>query len=278
METVGNREVFNPRSDTVMMSLGHPMMRQALGSLARRRFPGEQQVSRWTVRHGDVPDGGDAMILLTVEELAVNELRETFHHWVRTIAFPVAGDALGELLPHRTALSLRGGMLIHDEQLIDRARDLITDVEPDLHEHLARMARSLTEQLKSQLETDREVARRDEDERYRSRQGEISTLIASNTIGKLEREIDDMKRARKQGMLAFAAEELDNLERSIEQKKEELERRKRHYEEIREQLAAERERIVNQLIPRRFAMEGDAQVFPVVVEVRFAGTHDGAIS
>ena len=59
--------------------------------LSRRRFPGPQAVSRWTVRYGDVPRGADAVLVLHVEELGVNELRETFHHWIRTVQFSVAG-------------------------------------------------------------------------------------------------------------------------------------------------------------------------------------------
>jgi hypothetical protein len=52
---------------------------------ARARFPGgidNFSVSRWTVRYGEIPSEADALLLLTVEELAVNELREPFHHWV----------------------------------------------------------------------------------------------------------------------------------------------------------------------------------------------------
>ena len=37
---------------------------------------------------------------------AVNELREPCHHWVRTLAFPVRGGALGEVLEHRKAQGL----------------------------------------------------------------------------------------------------------------------------------------------------------------------------
>lgn len=269
MEQVGNRFVFNPRPDTVMMSLGHPMLQQALGSLTRRRFPGEQQVSRWTLRLGDVPASADVLILLTVEELAVNALRETFHHWIRTVAFPVQGERLLEPLPHRAAKLLGGGQPTHDEALIERARDVLTDVEPGLRDFLTGLAGSLNTQLRSQLVIDREEARRSEDERYRSRQGEVSKLVEENTLAKLEREVETMKRDRQQGVLAFAAHELEDLNRSIERKREELDRRTHHYEEIRNQLGIERERIVNQVIPRRFTMDGEAQVFPVAVEVRF---------
>ncbi len=269
LEQVGPRQVFNPRPDTVMLSLAHPLMRQALGSLTRRRFPGEQQVSRWTVRLGELPSGADALVLLSVEELAVNELRETFHHWIRTTVFPIRGDQLGDALPTAAARSLRGARPTHDEALLARARELMADVEPSLRRHLVHAAAALTDELRTQLEADREEARRQEDERYRSRQGEVSKLVEENTLARLEREIEAMQRDRQQGLLAFAAHHIDDMDRSIERKQEELERRKRHYEEIREQLGIERERILNRVIPRRFALDGEASVFPVAIEVRF---------
>ena len=49
----------------------------------------------------DLPDDVDALVLLTLEELAVNELREPCHHWVRTVALPVKDGRLGAVLAHR---------------------------------------------------------------------------------------------------------------------------------------------------------------------------------
>ena len=88
-------------------------------------------------------------------------------------------------------------------------------------------------------------------------------------LAKLEREIGKLRVERAQGRLFESQHALDDLERSIEAKQQELERRKLHYEEVREQLARERERILNRVIPKRYAMEGEAQVFPVSVEIRF---------
>ncbi len=85
----GERTVFRPRPDTVMLHLAHPLMQRATGRLTRHRFPGPNAVSRWSVRHGDIPAGCEALILLHLEELAVNQLRETFHHWIGTFLLPV---------------------------------------------------------------------------------------------------------------------------------------------------------------------------------------------
>ena len=111
-------------------------------------------------------------------------------------------------------------------------------------------------------------ARKQEEERYRSRQGEVSSLIAENTLAKLEREIEKLKGERQQGLLFDEEARLDAIDRSIEEKREEIARRTRHYEEVREQLDRERDRILKYLLPKRHAMSGTAQVFPVSIELR----------
>jgi len=270
------RPVFRPRVDTMMLHLSHPLMHKAMGMLTRRRFPGPNAVSRWTVRLGDVPKGADALVLLHVEELAVNELRETFHHWVRTTCLTVSKGRLGKPLPHKPAIDLRGSRPCTEKKATETGRRLLDDLEPDLQELIKAEARSLTDRIKKQLSIDGKAAREEEDRRYQSRQGEVSTLIAENTLAKLEREITQLNRERQQGRLFEAAGALEELDRSIEMKREELERRKRHYEEIREQLARERERTIRLLLPKRFALQGEAQVFPLALEIRLPATRGGA--
>jgi hypothetical protein len=52
------------------------------------------------------------------------------------------------------------------------------------------------------------------------------------------------------------------------EKEEELKRRQTHFIELREQLAKERERVVERLLPARYTLRGSAQCFPVAVEIR----------
>jgi hypothetical protein len=248
------------------------MLQQAVSTLTRRRFPGTgEEVSRWTVRLSALPAGTDALLLLSVEELAANDLRETFHHWVRTIAFPVAGGRLGQPLPHQAASELRDGLPTLDKHHSTTGRYVVEDVEPELKAFLGRHAEQLTHALRRQLEASGVDARRQEEERYRSRQGEVSTLIAENTLAKLEREIEQLKGQRAQGFLFEEEERLEEIDRSIDAKRVEIEHRTRHYEEVRAQLERERERILRYLLPRRHAMSGPASVFPVSIEVRLPG-------
>jgi len=269
LEQVGERAVFNPRPDVSMMHLSHPMLDRAFSALSRRRFPGTgDEVSRWTVREGGVPRGADALVLLSVEEIGVNDLRETFHHWVRTIALPINSGELAEPLPHTAAITLRHAATIADPSRIDHAAELFDDVRPALKALVSRHAEQLTATLTRELEAEGAREREAELERYRSRSAEILSLINENSLAKLEREIDKLKQLRDQGALFDEESRLEDLARSIEEKQAEIERRRRNYEEVREQLERERERITKHLLPKRYALAGEAQVFPVCVEIR----------
>ena len=268
IEQIGDLSVFSPRRDALLMHLAHPMMKRALAVLSRCRYASAgAEVPRWTVRHGDVPQGADALVLLSIEELAVNELRETFHRWVRTVALPVCNGCLDAALPHTDARSRRGAQPALDIQAQERARDIFEDIEPELKNVLRDHRNSLTDALRQQLETDGEQARRNEDERYRQRQGEVSELIQQTTVRSLEREVQQLQARRAQGELFEMEERHAEVDQSIEKKQEEIALRKRHYEDIRKQLAEERRRILERLLPARYTLASTAQAFPVAVEI-----------
>ena len=108
---------------------------------------------------------------------------------------------------------------------------------------------------------------------YRQRQGEVSALIERSTLGKFTHEVEQLRERARQGQFFDEADCLPEMERSIEKKQEELARRQRHYEEIRGQLQRERTRILEHLLPARFAMAGEAQVFPVALVIRLPEQH-----
>ncbi len=275
MERLGELDVFKTRPDALLMHLAHPMMKRALGMLTRRRYPGEGGVSRWTVRLGGVPRDAEALILLSVEELGVNELRESFHHWVRTVAFPVRDDRIGRPHMNLSIAALGNGRTTANSDVRERARGLLGDAGRDLRRWVRAHQDDLTGRLRGQLKTDEDAARKREDNRYRQREGEVSTLIEQSTVRRLEREIGDLMVRREQGQLFDEAGALDKLDRSIEQKQQEIERRRGHYEEIRNQLRRERSRILDRLLPARFKLAGEARVFPLTAEVRLPDSGSG---
>jgi len=224
------------------------------------------------VRRGGIPESAprelDGVVLLSIEEFAVNRLRETFHRWVRTLTFPVCDGALGEALPHVPARALGGGRPTDDREDHERAIDILESVGPALKRRLLIHRTELTEDIRRQLESAGAAARREEDERYRQRQGEVSALIKQQTIARLESELERLDEQRSRGLLFNQEERFAEIERSREEKEQEIKRRRHDYDEIRERLANERTRILERLLPARFTLADEAQVFPVTLEVR----------
>ncbi len=276
LRDVGGRQVFSPTPDIALLHLAHPMIEKALRVLALRRLPGSLEAARWTVRRGGVPRGVDALVLLSLEEFAVNELRETFHHWVSTLAFPVRSGVLGDPLTRAPARNLAVSVKCPEscptaaptEIDQDLAQRILQDVETDIEAVVARHADRLTATLKALLKSDGDRALKAEDERYRSRQGEISELIEDMNIQKLEREIERLERTQSQRLLFERRGDLERIAASIREKQREIERRRRHFQDARKLLERERRRIVHVLLPKRHALAGAAQAFPVTIEVR----------
>lgn len=261
------RSVFRPAKDAVLFSLGHPVIHQALLLLSRARYPGTEEsqwFSRWTVRYGAVPAGAQAVVALTVEELAANELREAFHHWVRTIHFPVINGDLGQRLPHLPASEDQRGALVTAPDLVRKARDLWAEVSPEVEEFLTQHADALTQQAKTQLQAD---LRRETDTQkalFRTRRQEIERELKkqSKDIRKL---MDEVLEELSQLDLFKEQKEIDDSVKALE---EELQRHRQHHEDMRAFLDQEEKRVLEQILPNRHALRGSVQVMPVVVEIR----------
>lgn len=269
VQSLAGRPVFRPTKDTVLLHLGHPLFRQALAIFARARFPGGHQgaaISRWAVRHGPVPRDADALVLLTVEELGVNELREPFHHWVRTIRLPVRHGSLGEPLEPVLPDADGAGETPPSESTIAQAADLWLDVGPELPPVLEAAAQEATVRIEGALSQARSGALNTERERFRHRLREVERAIQETTLAKLERERDRLLVAMRQ--TALFPELVREKEQALRDLDDELHRRRHHYEELLTQLRSERTRVIERLVPQRYTLRGTVQVFPIAVEIR----------
>ncbi|MFV8754268.1 DISARM system SNF2-like helicase DrmD [Nannocystaceae bacterium ST9] len=263
------RPVFRPRKDTVLLHLGHSMFRHALANFARLRFPGADDrlsASRWMVRRGPVPAGADALISLTVEEMAVNELREAFHHWVRTLRLPVSGERLGPPLPYMSPNEDRGGRANPSKADVAAARELWGVVEGDVRDALlaheksieSRIVRGVASESKHVLGRARKLSE--------SRIREVEKALESQSMDKLEREIEA---ERKRTQLFLYGPDQREADRRLASKQEELARRKEQYRGHLEFLRREEKRTLEDYLPKRFTIrEGGVRVFPLTVEIR----------
>jgi len=264
----GGRPVFRPTKDTVLLHLGHPMFREALTTFARLRFPGEKEVvvSRWTARRGAVPPGAEALLLITVEELGINELREPFHHWVRTIRIPIRKGSLGEPEGYIAPAKEQVSPAALDDDARRAALAAWGEVSLDVGPVLKKLATGLTTQLRELLSASGKRATAEEKKRYQHRLKEVEAAMRETTLAKLEKERDKLLAEQKQ--LSFLPEETRDLDTRIADLNEELHRRRTHYQELLDQLQADQERVLSRMLPRRYALHGDVQVFPVAIEIR----------
>lgn len=265
------RPVFRPRKDTALLHLGHPLFRHALASFARLRFPGAGEghtATRWVVRRGAVPSDADALVLVSVEEIAVNALREPFHHWVRTLRFPVRGDEVGDALPYVAPADEPSVDATSDE--VARARELWSDVGLDLRDALRERTKALEARIAEALASRVDAAIADAKATFESRQLEVRESMKRNTMKSLEKEIEQMRTRLNDPQQLLFPEHTRELERDIQAREDELKRRERDSHELLDILAKEAERVTQRLLPQRYSLQGGGvQSFPLTVEIRF---------
>lgn len=258
------RAIFLPEPDSRLLHLGHALYHRVLSLFARYRFPrGPQAATRWCVRSGPLAPGYDALLLLTVEELAVNELRETCHHVVRTLAFPINDGQLGDALPHQPPAAYASHLASGELSL---ARQLWTDIDRALKTRVQQLKANTTDHLRLRLEHARKQVTERESQRFRQRRHELKQALKENQLEALRKEADKLRAQSQQ--LSLFRELDDDLQRRLSDLNAELQLRERHYQSVLDRLELEQERTLQHILPRRYALRGQAQVYPIAVELR----------
>ena len=265
------RPVFRQPKDAVLMHLGHPVLRQALARFARVRFPtgDHTDATRWTVRTGGVPDGADALVVFSVEELAVNELREPFHHWVRTLRFPVHDGQLGDQLPYEPPVDFPRGDTAPREAR-KKARKLWLRIESQIDEKRRDLEHRLTKRVEDALVQAREESTHNQRERFQQRIEEVKASLHQAKFNKLEAEQRQMERDLQQLELLPGAEQ--EKRRQLRDLEAELKRRRQRFKQLLRRLERDRDRVLEEIVPRRHTLSGDVKVFPLAVELRLPET------
>jgi len=257
------RPVFLPEPDSKLLHLGHALYHRVMSVFARYRFPGgPEAATRWAVRTSkDVPQGCDAVVRITLEELAVNELREPCHHWVRTLALPVRGGALGDSLPHRPAADWSTSDASSDT---GQAREVWDDVESDLKKRVAALATERTKELGARLESARKRVEKLEKERFDRRRKELEKAMAENQLKKLQ---DEANKYLERRQLYLLADMDDDEKKRLSNLQAEIELRKKHYDSVLDKLGDEQRRTLDLVLPNRYRLRGEARVYPIAVEI-----------
>jgi hypothetical protein len=264
MREVSGRPVYTPEPDSTLLHLGHELYHRVMSTFARYRFPGHQKAaSRWLVRRGGVPAGFEGVVQLTVEELAVNELREPCHHWVHTIRYAIReGELEGPLKPLLAAALPRG-----DAGDVNAARALWDDVDKQLKMTVHALQAALQTKIERQISAANLEVKQSEAERFRARIKEIQNE-RDRVAKQVEREANKKRAQIKQ--VDFLRDE-QTLKRELAELEAEIKRRRAHYKRWLVIMRAERDRLLTEVLPKRYALRGDVRVYPIAVELRLPG-------
>ncbi len=262
---LAGRPVYLPEKDSRLLHLGHEMYHRVMTTFARYRFPGAvDSASRWVVRRGEVPDGLDGIVQLTVEELAVNDLREPCHHWVRTLRYAVRDGELAERLPDIPAGALPQGVAGDT----DEAQELWEDVSKELKRSIGSLQEDLQARIKAQIAEAKDAVVALEEERFDRRIEEIRRE-RENTASQVARDAERQRRRLAGGVLF--PELRRKMERELSELEAEVTLRRAHYNTWLATMSREKKRVMNEVLPRRYAMRGKARVYPIAVEIRLPG-------
>ena len=290
VEQVGGRPVFRPKRATRLLHLAHPVYRQTLTALSRLRFDTatDDSLSRWTVRRAPLPPGLTALVVVSLEELVVNALREPFHYWVRTLHLPVRGTTLGSPLAHIPPATDLTGLSETAPTPADvaTAKQLWEDLEDDLKDTLQAHARRLDDLIRGGLERGLTASLTAAREAMRARKDEVTSGLRGITPKKIaaarRRDLErDIRRAERTQPDLFGAvtptSRLADLRAALQSleadARAEADRRQARYRENLETLAKEERRVIDHLLPQRFALASSAadqavQLYPIAVELR----------
>jgi uncharacterized protein with von Willebrand factor type A (vWA) domain len=135
-----------------------------------------------------------------------------------------------------------------------------------VREQLKALTKDLTAQLRARLKEAGKGAQRDEEERFKNRLQEVDRAMKETTLQKLEKERDTLLSEMQQGELF--PEYVRQQEEKLRDLEDELRRRRNHYQGLFNQLKQEQSRVLERILPQRYQLRGNAQVFPVTVEFR----------
>lgn len=271
-EVVDGRVIFRPRPDTVLLRLGHPVMRRAISTLRRSLWePGG--INRWTVV-GDPDQPYEAVMVVAVLVTATNELREPIHEELISLPWVVEGESLTPMDAGLWADLARSATvpLPRDEVTYwtDRLAELWPEYQKQLQKALESHKKAEARRVADWLARWQQRETRLEERAFAERLRELESGKDVRAVERLQQQL--IRAQRKAAQLLFDAEEqaarmaeVARLERELEAARFELQ--SSHVEALRRRLERDRERVLTQVIPRRYTL-ANFDLLPVAIELR----------
>lgn len=267
-EEKSGRRVMKLKKHQVLLRLGHPIMRQAMATLARQLHEpgGQQPVYRWSVAALE-QSGFEALAVFHYTLTAINELREPLHDEVLSTVFRVRGGSLEPVAPDFEQTVLHGKLhpIASSARLDEWVRTLRghwfthkAELERFLHECRSDTQGTLEKRAAGALTRETDAAK----ESYRYRLKELQDRSREQELSKLAKELLREKAEVEQPML------FEEMQVATEFRVQELEEQmtvlRQDVERTRELLTKERDHRLNAVLPKRFQIR-EVRVLPLAL-------------
>lgn len=261
------RKVYRLKRDTVLVRLGHPLMRRAIGTLRRQLWDGNE-LTRWTVQATQLPAGISEVLLLYLMLEVSNGLRESMHQEVLLLPFQVQGvhltPMIEELWQRMSQMDRRPLSPSELSSHMPRLVDQWIGHELELREFI----KSRKDAFQKDFEHRMMARLKDElDQETKSFNSRIKELKQEPKW--LERQKAELERQRRRLLQPALFSEIQAVE---EQRLKDLEWEvmHSHYEQMRQLLERERERMIKNILPKRFSL-AHLDLQPLAVEYLVGG-------
>jgi len=258
------RRLYRPRTDTVLLRLGHPLLRRALAVLRKQMWPSsgtEKGLERWTVAGARLPVGMEAVVFAHILLTAVNDLRETVHAELVTCGFEIRRD---RLIPLRPELEREVAALEQSElgqaalaDWISRLRQVWVDHEGGLGRIVQSEKETWTARLEAEAARALSREKAGQEELYNQR---LQELARRDLDKERKRRLRELEKAKVQAQQrALFEDENRRLEEELERAKRrlrdiDLQRDLDERSRLRDRLQREKKRLLEDVLPRRYSL------------------------
>jgi superfamily II DNA or RNA helicase len=264
-EESNGRRLMRLKKHQTLLRLGHPIMRQAIATLARQLHD-PTALYRWSVAALH-QTGFDALLALHYTITAINGLHEPLHDEVRTEVFRVQGDELSAVEPafresvaRSVFLPIKSPTRRENYIKIIRAKWPAhrSNIEAILQQVKTQSAASFQAKASANLKAELESTR----ESYRVRLSELQDRSREQALNRLAADLREQQAATQQPAL------FEDINADAKIRSRDLEDQmailRRDVERTRELLTAERDNRVNLLLPNRFKIH-EIRVLPLAL-------------
>jgi superfamily II DNA or RNA helicase len=263
VETVGARRLFRERPDVRLMRLAHPVMRRAATTLRRRLWQPGNDLHRFTIA---TQPGLEAPVLIVPAMLTlVNDLREPLHAELVELAFSIDDGSLGPIDPvDGDPVALGGDELAKWHLWLE---ELWPDIAAAIEDHRRSTEAELDTKARGLLPGLLAEERGAQQDLFDRRIQELDEDAGEKGVERRRREIAELEEQMRQ--LTFDTEHRAEQEEQLRRERAQLEeteyrRVEERRERQRERLARERDRLLDETLPRRYSV-ARCSLMPVAV-------------